>query len=75
MTRLVLGLGIAAAGAAAWLVARGHRDPRRWPQALASEGALLRRQLGEAVAAGKRAAARREQEIEREMAEATRPGA
>jgi hypothetical protein len=75
VTRIVIGAGMAAAGAAAWLVSRGHRDPRHWPQAAKEEVAILRRNLDEALAAGRRAAARREEEIEREIAEVPGAGA
>jgi hypothetical protein len=65
--KVVASLAVAAGAAAAWLVSRGHGDPRRWPQALAEEAVRLKDALAEAVAAGRRAAALREQEIDREL--------
>lgn len=68
--RALVGLALGAAGVAAWLVSRGHRDPRLWPGALAAESVRLRSQLEEAVTAGRRAAREREEQLERELAEA-----
>jgi hypothetical protein len=64
--------GILGAGAAlaAWLWAHGARDPNQWPRELAAEFAQLREDAKASVAAGKRAAARRGEEIEREIEEA-----
>jgi uncharacterized membrane protein YccC len=62
----VLGL----AGAAAWLISRGHKDPRQWPKALADEAEHLRNAVSEASTAGRRAAAAKEREIEKELADA-----
>lgn len=67
-----LGLGVATL--AAWLVSRGHRDPRVWPQAVAHEAARLRVQVAEAVAAGLRAAKEQEEVMERDLAEAETRG-
>jgi hypothetical protein len=61
-------VALAGAGVAVWLIAQGHRDPREWPGQLAEEWARLRSAAKEAIAAGKRAAARREAEIDRELA-------
>ena len=67
MTRLlVLGL----VGAGAFLVARARRGPREWPEAGREELERLKSRLREAIEAGKRAAARREAEVQREIDEA-----
>jgi len=59
--RLVL---LAAVGAAAYyVVTRCAPDPRTWPAQAQEDIARLRVNLAEAVSAGKRAAARREQEL------------
>jgi hypothetical protein len=65
--RLVL-LGLAGAGA--FLIARAGRDPRGWPDAAREELERLKAHLREAIEAGKRAAARREAEVQREIDEA-----
>lgn len=61
---------LALLGAGAWAYSKGPRDPREWPGHLAEQAALLRAQGTEALAAGKQAAARRQQEIDREIAAA-----
>lgn len=58
MTKLILGV---LALVVAWLWARGARDPRDWPQRLPIEIQALREDLGDAVAAGKRAGAAEEE--------------
>jgi hypothetical protein len=59
--RLVL---LAAVGAAAYyVVTRCAPDPRTWPSQAQEDLARLKTNLAEAVAAGKRAAARREREM------------
>ena len=62
----------AGAGLSAWLWSRGHRNPREWPGDLAGEWAELRGDLRAANEVGMRAAARREEEIDRELGEAGR---
>jgi hypothetical protein len=57
----------AAAGAAVWLAVKVSPDPRKWPAYLTEEWARVRRQGQEALAAGKRAATRREEELDREL--------
>ena len=64
-------LGLGAAATAGWLVSRGHRDPRTWPQALAVEAVGLRDSAREALDAGRRAAKDRESEFEEEMSRAS----
>jgi hypothetical protein len=68
--RVLGGLALAIAGAAAWLAARGHRDPRTWPAALTEEATRVKGALGEAVSAGRRAARDEEIAFERELADA-----
>jgi hypothetical protein len=63
---------LAAAGAGAWLWARGHRDPRQWPGELSAEWARLRGDVTAAAEAGRRAAARRESQIDQDLEEAAR---
>ena len=72
--RFLVGAGLAVGAAAAYLVARGHTDPTTWPEAAKGEVDLLKKNLNEALAAGRRAAARREDEIDREITEAAGPG-
>lgn len=55
---------LAAAGAAAyWVITRCPPDPREWPGQAQDDLARLRSQLTEAFAAGRRAAAERDQEL------------
>jgi hypothetical protein len=61
---------IALIGAGAWAYSKGPKDPKQWPGFLAEQAALLREQGAEAVAAAKQANARRQQEIDREIAAA-----
>ena len=61
---------LALIGAGAWAYSKGPRDPKRWPGFLAEQAVLLRDQGKEALAAGKQANSRRQQEIDREIAAA-----
>ncbi len=55
---------LAAAGAAAyWVVTRCPPDPREWPGQAQHDLARLKGHLAEAFAAGRRAAAERDQEL------------
>ena len=60
-------LAVVAVGVGAWLWSRGHRNPREWPADLSVEATQVREAAKEAVEAGRRAAARREAEIDREL--------
>ena len=71
MSRLVK-LG-ALAGVIGWLASIGALDPRLWRDTIARERKQIPEQLKEAVAAGKRAAAEAEEDIDREVREAFRP--
>ncbi len=51
----------------AWLWSRGARDPREWPERLPGEIAALRRDIDDSVAAGRRAAVRKEREFDEEL--------
>jgi hypothetical protein len=55
---------------AGYLYSLGPRDPREWPAFVGEQVAVLREQAAEALDAGKRASARREELMEREIAEA-----
>jgi hypothetical protein len=72
MLRVLVVLG---AAATAWMIVRGHRDPRRWPAEAMEEWARVRGAAAEAIAAGKRAAARRETELDVELERARNGGA
>jgi hypothetical protein len=61
---------LALLGAGAWLYSQGPRDPREWPAFLGEQVAVLRGQAEEALAAGRQASARRQAQMEREIAEA-----
>jgi hypothetical protein len=67
--KAILILAALGVGAYYWL-----GDPRGWPQALAEQRERLPAQLREAVEAGRRAAARREAEVERDLAAALEEG-
>ena len=71
MPRLVK-LG-AIAGLVGWLASIGALDPRLWRDTIARERRLIPEQLKEALAAGKRAAAEAEEELDREVREAFQP--
>jgi hypothetical protein len=64
--------GILAAGGAlaAWLWAQGHRDPKQWPQDIAAEFSQLLDDAKASLSAGRRAATRKGEEIDREIEEA-----
>jgi hypothetical protein len=64
---------IAAAGAGVWLLRNAPTDPRQWPGAARAEAGRLRGQAKEAFEAGKRASARRQDEVQREIDEASQP--
>jgi hypothetical protein len=68
--KALVSVALGLAGAAAWLIARGHKDPRQWPKAFAEEAEHLRRAVSEASTAGRRAAAEKEREIEKDLADA-----
>lgn len=61
---------IAALGALGYVYSKGPRDPRQWPAFLGEQFALLKDQAREATDAGKQASARRQAQLEREVAEA-----
>jgi hypothetical protein len=64
---VIRALALGAVGVGVWLWARGYRDVRRWPADLSVEAARVREAALEALEAGRRAAARREAEIDREL--------
>jgi hypothetical protein len=68
--KVLVGVGLGIAGAAAWLVSRGHKDPRQWPAAVGEEAARLRAHVAEAAAAGRRAAKEQERALDKELADA-----
>jgi hypothetical protein len=61
---------IAVAGAAGWAYSRGWLDPGCVRALVEHERARIPDQVKDAVAAGRRAAARREAQLDRELAEA-----
>jgi len=61
---------VAVVGVVAYIYTKGPRDPREWVAFLGEQVAVLRDQLEEAVQAGRRASARRQEQIDRELAEA-----
>jgi hypothetical protein len=63
----------AVAGVVGWLASIGALDPRLWKDTIARERRRIPEQLKEALAAGKRAAAEAEEEIDREVREAFQP--
>ena len=63
----------AVAGLVGWLASIGALDPRLWKDTIARERRRLPEQLKEALAAGKRAAAEAEEDLDREVREAFRP--
>jgi hypothetical protein len=60
-------------GLIGWLASIGALDPRLWRDTIARERRLIPEQLKEALAAGKRAAAEAEEDIDREVREAFQP--
>lgn len=60
---------VALLGFAAYIYSKGPRDPREWAAFLGEQVAILRGQLTEALEAGRRASARRQAQIDRELAE------
>jgi len=67
MKKFVLGVTVLLG---AWLWSRGARDPREWPERLPKEFAALWDDIDEALAAGRRAAARDEVAFDEEFAHA-----
>jgi hypothetical protein len=59
-------------GAVAWLHSIGALDPGLWADVFRREKERIPRELKEALAAGKRAAARAEEELDREVRESFR---
>jgi hypothetical protein len=57
-------------GAVAWLHSIGALDPRLWADTIKRERERLPGQLKEALAAGKRASAKAEEDLDREVREA-----
>ena len=70
MKRLII-LG-ALGGALAWLHSIGALDPGLWADTFRREKERIPRELKEALAAGKRAAAHAEEELDREVRESFR---
>lgn len=64
-TKLIL-----AGGALVWLGKAGLLDPRLWADALAREREVLPGQIKEALAAGKRASAEAERQLDRQVQDA-----
>ena len=56
------------------MVRKGGTDPRAWPDVLKAELARMGEHAKAAAEAGKRAASRREAELEREIEDAMRQG-
>ncbi|MCB0880861.1 MAG: hypothetical protein KDC33_01400 [Thermoleophilia bacterium] len=54
-------------GGLGWAYSKMPRDPREWPAFLGEQFALVKDQARESVEAGKRASARREQQLEAEV--------
>jgi hypothetical protein len=63
----------AIAGLLGWLASIGALDPRLWRDTIARERRQIPEQLKEALAAGKRAAAEAEEDLDREVREAFQP--
>jgi hypothetical protein len=68
MGRLVK-LGVAG-GVIAWLGSIGALDPKLWRDTIARERERIPRQVQEALAAGRRAAARAEEDLDRQVRDA-----
>jgi hypothetical protein len=69
--KTVLKLGVLA-GVASWLHSIGALDPRLWADTIKREREQLPDQLKEALEAGKRAAARAEEDLDEEVKAAFR---
>lgn len=54
-------------GVVAWLASIGALDPRVWKDAIARERRRIPEQVAEALAAGKRAAAQAEDDLDRDV--------
>jgi hypothetical protein len=67
--RRILRIGVVA-GVIGWLASIGALDPKLWAATFTREKERLPGQLKEAVAAGKRAAAQAEADLDREVREA-----
>jgi hypothetical protein len=63
----------AVAGLVSWLASIGALDPRLWRDTIARERRRIPEQVKEALAAGRRAAAEAEEDLDREVREAFRP--
>ena len=59
-------------GLVGWLHSIGALDPGLWADAIARERKRIPEEIKEAIAAGKRAAARAEEELDREVRESFR---
>lgn len=64
---------IGAAAASVWLLRSAPKDPRDWPDAAKSEAMRIKGHASEAIEAGKRAAIRRQEEVQREIDAASQP--
>ena len=69
----LLKLGVVA-GVIGWLGSIGALDPKLWADTFRREKERIPAQIKEAVAAGKRAAAKAEADLDREVKEAFRQG-
>ena len=65
----LLKIGVAV-GIVAWLHSIGALDPRLWADTIRREREQLPEQIKEAIAAGKRAAGKAEEDLDREVREA-----
>jgi len=65
----LLKIGVVA-GVAGWLHSIGALDPKLWAETFQRERERIPAQLKEALAAGKRAAAKAEEDLERQVKEA-----
>ena len=60
---------LALLGGLGWAYSKGPLDPQEWPGFLAEQYAVVRGQIDESIAAGKRASVRRGHQIDREIGE------
>jgi len=60
-------------GLVGWLHSIGALDPKLWADTVARERKRIPEQIKEALAAGKRAAAQAEEDLDREVRESFRP--